>query len=65
MNEFAGLAVRGNDVVPPSAHKSVVGQAQDGGGKWIAMMVIVEKPRIHASAPQRTLNRIEIHKLRV
>jgi hypothetical protein len=43
----------------------VIGQAQDGGGQRVAMMVIVEKPRIHAGTPQRTLNRIEIHKIRV
>ncbi len=61
MDELAGAALGGNDVVPAAADQSLIGEAEDGGGERIAMVMVVEQPRIDAGALQRRLDSFEVH----
>src|ERR1700691_4641534 len=55
------FAFSGNQVKPAPGHHQARRQAQHTVGDGIAMMMIVEKPRVHVAFAQRKLNGSQIH----
>ena len=61
VNQFHRLALRRNQIEPaPRDHQSR-GQAEHAVGDGIAMMVIVEKPRVDVAFAQRRLDGGKVH----
>jgi hypothetical protein len=56
VHELAGVAFGGDDVVPAAADQAVVGEAEDGGGEWVAVMVVVEEPGVDTCFAQGSLD---------
>src|ERR1035438_1063675 len=61
VHQLYWFAFSGNQVKPAPGHHQARRQAQHTVGDGIAMMMIVEKPRVHVAFAQRRLNGSQIH----
>src|SRR6185437_11657925 len=60
VDELAGLAVGGDEVVPAAGDEGV-GEAEDAVGDRVAVMVIVEEPAVEFLIADRRLEGVEVH----
>ncbi len=65
MDELAGLAFGGDDVVPAAADEAGSGKAEDGGSNGIAVVMVVKEPGVEAGGAKGRLDGFKMHKDRV
>src|SRR5580658_402626 len=61
VDEFYRFAFGGNQVKPAPGHHQARGQAEHAVGNGIAMMVVVEQPRVNIAFAQGRLDGGEVH----
>ncbi len=61
VDQFDRLAFGGNQVEPAPGHHQARGQTEHAVGDGIAMVVVVEKPRVNVAFAQRRLDGSEVH----
>src|ERR1700687_3627313 len=62
VHEFYRLAFRWNQIKPAPRHHQARRQTQHAVSDGIAMMVVVEEPRVNVAFAQRRLDRSQVHR---
>ena len=62
VDEFEGLALGRDEVVPAAGDHEILGQTEHSVGDRIAMVMVVKKPRVDVALAQSVLNGLEIHR---
>src|ERR1700686_1788531 len=62
LHQFEWLAVGRNQVEPAPRHHQALRQPQHAVGNRIAMMMVVEQPRVNVAFGQHGLNSSEVHR---
>ena len=62
VNEFLGLAVGGDEVIPAAGDEALGVETEDAAGDGVAVVMVIEEPAIKSSGGDGVLQGVEIHR---